>query len=80
MSSLAPANVEVSDMQFQQCQDPELEERAQAAINSYFKENEIGLFLVSNLVKEFPLIFSFFVCSSKSHRMSITKEKDHATK
>ncbi|XP_063709555.1 protein aurora borealis [Culicoides brevitarsis] len=41
VSSLAPANVEVSDQQFQQCHDPELEERAQAAINSYFKENEI---------------------------------------
>uniref|UniRef100_A0A336KAC7 Protein aurora borealis n=1 Tax=Culicoides sonorensis TaxID=179676 RepID=A0A336KAC7_CULSO len=41
VSSLAPAKVEVSELQFQQCHDPELEERAQAAINSYFKENEI---------------------------------------
>lgn len=43
VSSLAPANVEVSELQYQQVNDPELEERAQAAINSYFKENEIGM-------------------------------------
>lgn len=41
VSSLAPANVEVSELQFQTSHDPELEARAQAAISLYFKENDI---------------------------------------
>lgn len=41
VSSLNPANVEVHETQFMSTTDPETEAKAQAAINSYFKEQII---------------------------------------
>lgn len=41
MSSLKPANVEAHETQFHDSPDPELEAKAQSAISSYFKEQQI---------------------------------------
>lgn len=41
VSSLGPANVEPHETQFQATPDPDLEAKAQAAISSYFKEQQI---------------------------------------
>uniref|UniRef100_A0A1A9W3F2 Protein aurora borealis n=1 Tax=Glossina brevipalpis TaxID=37001 RepID=A0A1A9W3F2_9MUSC len=41
MSSLKPAHVEPHETQFQDSPDPELEAKAQSAISSYFKEQQI---------------------------------------
>ncbi|XP_075163700.1 aurora kinase A activator-like protein bora [Haematobia irritans] len=41
VSSMMPANVEPHETQFHDSPDPELEAKAQSAISSYFKENQI---------------------------------------
>ncbi|XP_073838442.1 aurora kinase A activator-like protein bora [Musca autumnalis] len=41
VSSLMPANVEPNEAQFNDSPDPELEAKAQMAISSYFKDNQI---------------------------------------
>lgn len=41
VSSLKPANVEPHETQFQDSPDPDLEARAQLAISSYFKEQQV---------------------------------------
>uniref|UniRef100_A0A1I8PNA0 Protein aurora borealis n=1 Tax=Stomoxys calcitrans TaxID=35570 RepID=A0A1I8PNA0_STOCA len=41
VSSMMPANVEAHETQFNDSPDPELEAKAQLAISSYFKENQI---------------------------------------
>lgn len=65
VSSLNPANVEAHETQFISTIDPEIEAKAQAAINSYFKETLEGIFLpktknifISNYFN--PSFFFFF--------------------
>lgn len=66
VSSLAPANLEASELQFQTSHDPEVEAKAQAAISSYFKENDVVPSPVSCALRSQKII----LCRESSLNMS----------